>query len=248
MAGSDGRSEASAAGYFISFEGGDGVGKSTQIKLLAEKLRETGRDVVVSREPGGTPGAEAVRYVVLDSSGAEPFGPYLEAILFAAARNDHVEQLIRPALQRGSVVLVDRFMDSTRVYQGESENLGVDFVSALERVAVAGVIPDLTIILDIDVTEGLRRAHARRDDEVPVDRFEKEEASAHVVRRAAFLKIARQEPERCKVVDASGTPEEVAARVWKLVGPRFAPKKRGRAGKAGNPANERFVGAVDDAQ
>lgn len=203
-------------GFFVTFEGGDGAGKSTQIKLLSNRLRKEGYQVVVSREPGGTPGAEAVRHVVLDTSAAEPFGPYLEAMLFAAARNDHVEQKIRPALDLGSVVLVDRFMDSTRVYQGATENLDSAFLEALERVAIAGVVPDLTIILDLPPEEGLKRAHQRRDPSTPLDRYEKEDISAHQLRRAAFLDIARREPERCRVVDASGDPETVAERVWQV--------------------------------
>ena len=211
------RDEKRKRGLFVTFEGGDGAGKSTQIKLLSERLRLLGYHATVSREPGGTPGAEAVRHVVLDTSAAEPFGPYLEAMLFAAARNDHVEQKIRPALEQGSIVLVDRFMDSTRVYQGATENLDAAFLEALERVAIAGVVPDLTIILDLPPEEGLKRAHARRDAGTPVDRFEKEDISAHRLRRTAFLDIARREPERCRVVDASGTPDTVAERVWAVV-------------------------------
>jgi dTMP kinase len=204
-------------GLFVTFEGGDGAGKSTQINRLANRLRQQGLAVTVSREPGGTPGAEAVRHVVLDTSAAEPFGPYLEAMLFAAARNDHVEQKIRPALQKGHVVLIDRFMDSTRVYQGASENLDPAFLETLERVAIAGVVPDLTIILDLPPEEGLKRAHARRDPNAPADRYEKEDIAAHEIRRAAFLDIARQEPGRCRVVDASGSPDEVADKVWDIV-------------------------------
>ncbi|GAB4352998.1 MAG: dTMP kinase [Oricola sp.] len=201
----------------MTFEGGDGAGKSTQINRLAERLRAMGYAVTVSREPGGTPGAEAVRHVVLDTSAAEPFGPYLEAMLFAAARNDHVEQKIRPALQRGEVVLVDRFMDSTRVYQGASGGLDPAFLESLERVAIAGVVPDLTIILDLPPEEGLKRAHARREPDAPADRFEKEDVAAHELRRNAFLDIARREPGRCRVIDASGPPEAVAERVWAIV-------------------------------
>ncbi|MFZ2100207.1 MAG: dTMP kinase [Oricola sp.] len=233
MAGSEASPQRSAdkRGLFVTFEGGDGAGKSTQITLLADRLRAKGYPVTVSREPGGTPGAEAVRHVVLDISAAEPFGPYLEAMLFAAARNDHVEQKIRPALRKGHVVLVDRFMDSTRVYQGASENLDPAFISALERIAVAGVVPELTIILDLPPEEGLKRAHARRHPDTLVDRFEKEDISAHELRRAAFLDIARNEPERCRVVDASGAPEEIAGRIWDLVEPFAA-----RAGfKKGEP-------------
>ncbi|QKV18156.1 dTMP kinase [Oricola thermophila] len=218
MAGSEAAGpEARRRGLFITFEGGDGTGKSTQIARLAERLRGTGHAVTVSREPGGTPGAEAVRHVVLDTSAAEPFGPYFEAMLFAAARNDHVEQKIRPALRDGHIVLVDRFMDSTRVYQGVSADLDPDFLQALERVAIAGVVPDLTIILDLPPEEGLKRAHARRDPDAPADRFEKEDIAAHEIRRNAFLDIARREPDRCRVVDASGDPDAVAERVWAVV-------------------------------
>ena len=204
-------------GLFITFEGGDGAGKSTQIRRLAETLRKRGYAVMESREPGGTPGAEAVRHVVLDTSAAEPFGPYLEAMLFAAARNDHVEQKIRPALENGEIVLVDRFMDSTRVYQGATENLDSAFVTSLEREAIANVVPDLTLILDLPPEEGLRRAHARREADTPVDRFEKEDIAAHQIRRAAFLDIAENEPERCRVIDASGSTDDVAEQILNVV-------------------------------
>lgn len=224
MAGSETGTEPGSyeRGLFVTFEGGDGAGKSTQIRRLAETLRDLGHTVTVSREPGGTPGAEAVRHVVLDTSAAEPFGPYLEAMLFAAARNDHVEQKIRPALERGEIVLVDRFMDSTRVYQGASENLDPGFVQALERIAIAGLVPDLTVILDIPPEEGLRRAHERRDPSAPVDRFEKEDVTAHELRRVAFLEIARKEPERCRVIDASGSADDVAQKVLDVVKTAFA--------------------------
>lgn len=245
MAGSDGAGLRSNRGLFITFEGGDGAGKSTQIRRLAGALRRDGYAVTVSREPGGTPGAEAVRHVVLDTSAAEPFGPYLEAMLFAAARNDHVEQTIRPALKRGEIVLVDRFMDSTRVYQGASENLDNNFVRALERVAISGVVPDLTIILDLAPEEGLRRAHARRDPNAPADRFEKEDIAAHEVRRQAFLDIAEREPGRCRVVDASREPEEVAEEITKFVGEAI--EKRGLGYGRGPSMPESLLGIGDDA-
>lgn len=196
-----------ARGFFISFEGGEGAGKSTQIARLAAKLRAKGYDLVVTREPGGSPGAEAVRHVIL-SGAAEPFGPEMEALLFAAARSDHVEQLIAPAIARGSIVLCDRFLDSSRVYQGGAGDLDSSFMTALERVAVNGTIPDMTLIFDIDPVEGLKRANARRGDETP-DRFEKETLAVHQRRREAFLAIARAEPERCVVIDASANPNEV---------------------------------------
>ena len=203
-------------GFFITFEGGEGAGKSTQIRLLAEALRADGRDVLVTREPGGSPGAEAVRHVLL-SGAAEPFGPGLEALLFAAARSDHVEQVIRPAVEQGRIVLCDRFMDSSRVYQGVTGNLDPDFMAALERVTVNGMVPGLTIILDIDPEEGLRRASARRDSGEGADRFEKEQLEIHQKRREAFLEIADAEPERCVVIDASVEERQVASDILKIV-------------------------------
>lgn len=195
-------------GYFITFEGGEGAGKSTQIKQLADHLKSAGYDVVVTREPGGSPGAEAVRHVLL-SGAAEPLGPEIEAILFAAARSDHVEQVIRPALQRGVIVLCDRFMDSSRVYQGLAGSLPGKFMSGLEKVAVNGVIPDLTFILDLDVQEGMARAGSRRGGD-NADRFEKEDLAVQEARRKAFLEIARKEPGRCRVIDASQDIDRIA--------------------------------------
>ncbi|WEX07188.1 dTMP kinase [Chelativorans sp. AA-79] len=202
-------------GFFITFEGGEGAGKSTQIRLLAEHLRAEGREVVTTREPGGSPGAEAIRHVLL-SGAAEPFGPTLEALLFAAARSDHVEQVIRPAMDRGAIVLCDRFVDSSRVYQGVTGGLEPDFMAALERVTVNGVMPDLTIMLDIDPEEGLRRAAERRGEET-ADRFEKETLDIHRRRREAFLEIAASEPRRCIVIDASSAAEEVAGQIAEAV-------------------------------
>ncbi|NMG38496.1 dTMP kinase [Chelativorans sp. ZYF759] len=196
-------------GIFISFEGGEGAGKSTQISRLADRLRESGHEVLVTREPGGSPGAEAVRHVLL-SGAAEPFGPAMEAVLFAAARSDHVEQVIRPAIARGSIVLCDRFLDSSRVYQGGDARLSPGFMKALERVAINGMMPDLTLILDLEAEQGLARAAARRGDDTP-DRYEKETLDIHRARRDAYLAIARAEPERCVVVDAGRDPDSVAA-------------------------------------
>lgn len=204
-----------ARGIFITFEGGEGAGKSTQIRTLADALRGAGREVVVTREPGGSPGAEAVRHVLL-SGAAEPFGPSMEALLFAAARSDHVEQIIRPAIERGAIVLCDRFMDSSRVYQGVTGNLDPSFMAALERVAINGLVPDLTIILDLDPEEGLRRATARRGDE-GADRFEKETLEIHRLRRQAFLDIADAEPERCVVVDAARDADRITVDIVRIV-------------------------------
>lgn len=196
-----------ARGFFITFEGGEGAGKSTQIERLATKLRDKRYDIIVTREPGGSPGAEAVRHVLL-SGAAEPFGPEMEALLFAAARSDHVEQVIRPAVERGAIVLCDRFLDSSRVYQGVTGNLDPDFMTAVERVAINGMMPDMTLILDLDPVEGLRRATARRGQDV-ADRFEKETVDIHQRRRNAYLAIAENEPDRCVVIDAAKDQEKV---------------------------------------
>lgn len=198
-------------GVFITFEGGEGAGKSTQIARLAATMREKEREVVVTREPGGSPGAEAVRHVIL-SGAAEPFGPSMEAILFAAARADHLDQVIRPAIERGAVVLCDRFIDSSRVYQGITGGLEPSFMQALEKVAIGNALPDLTIILDIDPEEGMRRATDRRGADA-VDRFEKEALEVQRQRREAFLDIARTEPKRCVIIDGANDPDMVATAI-----------------------------------
>ncbi len=203
-------------GLFITFEGGEGAGKSTQIRMLAATLGASGREVVVTREPGGSPGAEAIRHVVL-SGAAEPFGPEMEAVLFAAARADHIDRTIRPAFERGAVVLSDRFVDSSRVYQGVTGGLDRSFMEELERATVEDMMPDLTLILDIDPEEGMRRAGARRGAS-EADRFEKEGLSLHRRRRKAFLEIAKAEPKRCKVIDASRPVEKIAAEIAGVVG------------------------------
>ncbi len=217
-----------APGLFVTFEGGEGAGKSTQIRLLAAALRERGLTVLMTREPGGSNGAEAVRHVLL-SGAAEAYGIRMEAILFAAARSDHVEQVIRPALSEGTVVLCDRFMDSSRVYQGITGNLEQSFIEALERVAVNGVVPDCTIIFDLPAAIGLERARKRSagPDEQP-DRFEKEELQTHEKRREAFLDIAEREPLRCRVVDATKTQEAIAAEVLAIVEPLLPIRAHGR--------------------
>ncbi|NLR96103.1 dTMP kinase [Rhizobium sp. P38BS-XIX] len=222
---------ADANGLFVSFEGGEGAGKSTQIRRLAERLRERGRDVLVTREPGGSLGAEAVRHVLL-SGAAEIFGTRMEAILFAAARNDHVEDIIRPALVRGIIVLCDRFMDSSRVYQGVTGNLEADYIEALQRVAVNGVIPDCTLILDIPAQIGLERARKRASAVEAPDRFEKEEMQTHEKRREAFLDIAAREPNRCHVIDAQRSEDQIAADIAGIVEKLL---ETGATGTATNP-------------
>ncbi len=211
---------ADANGLFVSFEGGEGAGKSTQIRRLAERLRERGHDVLVTREPGGSPGAEAARHILL-SGAAETFGTRMEAILFAAARNDHVEEVIRPALARGTIVLCDRFMDSSRVYQGVTGNLESDYIEALQRIAVNGVVPDCTLILDIPAEVGLGRARRRASAIAAPDRFEKEEMQTHEKRREAFLDIAAREPDRCHVIDAQRPEDDIAAEIAGIVDQRL---------------------------
>ncbi len=218
----------------MTFEGGEGAGKSTQIVRLAESLRADGLDVLVTREPGGSPGAEAVRHVLL-SGAAETFGPAMEAILFAAARSDHVEQVIRPAVEKGRVVLCDRFLDSSRVYQGVTGNLDAGFMRALEAVAINGMVPDLTVILDLDPELGLARAAERRGGET-ADRFEKETLDIHERRRQAFLDIAKREPERCVVVDASAPAGKVAADIEHAVRARLAARSGARTARRGQSA------------
>nr|WP_234902879.1 dTMP kinase [Ensifer adhaerens] len=204
-----------AKGLFVTFEGGEGAGKSTQLRLLAESLRSLGHEVLTTREPGGSVGAEAVRHVLL-SGAAEAFGVRMEAILFAAARSDHVEEVIRPALSRGTIVLCDRFMDSSRVYQGITGNLEPAFVETLERVAINGVVPDRTVIFDLPATIGLDRAQRRAGDDSP-DRFEKEKLETHEKRREAFLDIAKADPDRCRIIDATQSAEAIAAEVLGLL-------------------------------
>jgi dTMP kinase len=213
-------------GRFITFEGGEGAGKSTQIRLLQEALQERGIATVVTREPGGSPGAEAVRVVLL-SGAAEPLGPEMEAILFAAARSDHVETVIRPALIAGKTVLCDRFFDSTRVYQGATGDVDRTFLRRLEEVACEDCWPDLTIILDLEPEVGMRRALDRRSMAEPPDRFEKETLAKQQQRREAYLQIADAEPQRCTVIDASGTREHVHRKVLAAVLERLWPEQPG---------------------
>lgn len=206
-------------GHFITFEGGDGVGKSTQMKRLAERLRKQGETVLTTREPGGSPGAEAVRQVVL-SGAARHLGTDMEALLFAAARSDNVEQIIKPALARGDVVLCDRFIDSSRVYQGISGGVDMDFLLGMERVVTDGARPDLTLIFDLDPEIGLKRASEVWADKGP-DRYESEELDKQEQRRQGYLDIARDEPERCVVIDAGLPVDEVSKAVDTVVDAYF---------------------------
>jgi dTMP kinase len=217
-------------GRFITLEGGEGAGKSTQVRLLASRLEERGIDVVATREPGGSPKAEALRDVLLSGAAAR-FGPAGEAILFSAARIDHVDNTIEPALARGAWVVSDRFADSTRAYQGTLGKLDRRFILQLERIAITNARPDLTIFLDIPPEAGLLRVSKRRDGN-PADRFESEGIEFHATLRNAFRDIARAEPERCAIVNALAPEDDVADAIWREVETRLlgeAPKKSRRA-------------------
>lgn len=211
--------EPSGGGVFITFEGGEGAGKSTQVSRLAATLRaRTGRPVVVTREPGGTARAEEIRAALL-AGAAKPFGPFAEALLFSAARLDHLDRLIRPAIARGETVICDRFIDSTRAYQGAAGGLDASVLTALERVVVGRTRPDLTLILDLPPEMGLARA-AARGGEGP-DRFESEALGFHARLRAAFLAIAAREPGRCAVIDATAEPDAVEAAIAATIAARL---------------------------
>jgi dTMP kinase len=208
-------------GRFITFEGGEGSGKSTQAGILANRLSRAGRPVLATREPGGSPAAEEIREVLLSGQVA-PLGPLAEAVLFSVARADHVETAIKDALQEGAWVVCDRFMDSTRAYQGATAGVPRGIINALERLTVGALAPDITFILDIPAEEGLARAQARAEGAEP-DRFEGQELMLHERVRRAFLDIADEEPGRCVVVDASQPEAMVAEDVWETVLQRLNP-------------------------
>lgn len=202
-------------GRFLSFEGGEGTGKSTQLHLLAERLRERGIEIVTTREPGGTPGADAIRALLLTGD-ADRWGVRAEALLMNASRADHVERLVRPSLARGAWVITDRYADSTLVYQGVGGGLAEAELRALHKVSTADLWPDLTLILDLPAGEGLARAAARAGAEM---RFESKGEAFHAAVREGFRARAAAEPDRCKLIDASGSVDAVAARVWAAVEP-----------------------------
>jgi dTMP kinase len=212
-----------APGKFITFEGGEGTGKSTQLKRLAEKLGETGIETLVTREPGGTKGAEIIRKTILSGRVAS-LGPFAEALLVNAARDDHLSEVIRPALTAGKWVLCDRFADSTRAYQGTLGGVDHGLLEAFEKSVVGKDWPDLTLILDLDPEIGLERARAVTRAEgggEAGDRFENEKIETHRRLRDAFLAIAHSEPQRCVVIDASKSIDAVAEAIWAAVTERL---------------------------
>ncbi len=206
-------------GRFITFEGGEGAGKSTQVTLLLDRLRKRGIEAIATREPGGSPHAEELRNILLSGLVA-PLGAEAEALVFSAARIDHLDQKIKPALKAGMFVVCDRFADSTRAYQGTLGKVDPAFIHALEAVAVGDTRPDLTIILDVPAEIGLQRASLRRAD-ANADRFEGENLAFHQGLRQAFLDIAKQEPQRCIVIDATLPAEKISELIWADVERRF---------------------------
>jgi dTMP kinase len=213
------RHETVETGRLITFEGGEGAGKSTQVSILVERLRNAGRDAITTREPGGSPAAEDIRETLL-SGKVKQFGPFAEALLFSIARADHIDTVISDALARGKWVVCDRFLDSTRAYQGVTGGVPAPVISALERLTLHGVMPNLTIVLDIPVEEGLARMARRRG---APDRFESQDISQHERIRKAFLDIAEEEPGRCVVIDARKPEALVAEDVWEAVAERLSP-------------------------
>lgn len=210
---------------FITLEGGEGAGKSTQARLLATKLEKKGHRVKITREPGGSPGAEAIRSLIVHGE-ADRWTPKTEALLIFAAREDHLARTIRPALDRGEWVICDRFIDSTRAYQGVAQGLDLEVIERLSEIVIGEDMPALTLMLDLPVEEGLARAGKRAEGAqagAAEDRYEKMDTAFHETLRRAFLDIAGREPGRCAVIDAGKSEAEVAAAIWAEVGTRLGP-------------------------
>ena len=205
------------ASAFITFEGIDGSGKSTQLRMLASELRLRGHEVVATREPGGTPLGTRVRNLVLDAE--EQIDPLAELLLYAADRAQHVRRLVRPALESGHFVLSDRYADATVAYQGAGRGFPEEIVSEVVALATGGLMPDLTLIFDLTVEESVRRAEHRSLKGDKRDRLDAEDAAFHTRVRDAYLRIAAAEPERVHVIDAGGSVQETQSQVMKLVLP-----------------------------
>lgn len=206
-------------GAFITLEGIEGAGKSTQVDHMVHKFSRADTDVIATREPGGSPRAEILRNILLSGT-IRPLGPVAEAILFAAARIDHIDTTIEPALVSGTFVVCDRFADSTRAYQGASGELDTRFLNTLEQVTLRHVRPDLTLILDLPAELGLARAERRRASN-RADRFEAESLRFHRTVRDRFLAIAVENPDRCVVIDATNSEATVARAIWETISGRF---------------------------
>ena len=206
-------------GLFITFEGGEGCGKTTQIHILADRIKNlTSAPFVVTREPGGVPAAELIRSLLLNGD-AERWRPTTEGLLMSAARHEHVEQIIRPALTRNELVISDRFVDSTIVYQGIVGGVSAADIAAISKIACGDIYPDVTIILDIETQIGLARAKSR--GEAGEDRFEAKGHAYHEKVRTGYLEIAVNAPTRCVVINANRNPDEVAADIWQVLCPHL---------------------------
>ena len=206
------------SGRFIVFEGGEGMGKSTQARLLVENLESNGIKARLTREPGGTPGAEAIRSLLLDPPG-DGWGPEAEALLFAAARADHVARLIRPALERGEWVVCDRFLDSSRAYQGRAGGVGDEAVLGLHAIGSGGLLPDLTLVLAAETSQVAQRLRERDGNEA--DAIGGRSDAYHSEVNAAFARFADEDPARFRMIDGDGSIDEVRERVWQAVAPLF---------------------------
>jgi dTMP kinase len=204
------------AARFITFEGGEGTGKSTHSRKLAERLRGLGHAVTLTREPGGSPGGELIRKLLV-SGETNRWSAEAETLLNYAARDSHLRNTIRPALAAGGIVLCDRFIDSTRAYQGYAGGCDLGFIDALERQIVGAERPQLTLIFDLDAEQGLERAGRRKDSSE--NRFERKGLAFHQRLREGFHKIAAADPGRCRIIDASGSIDETAYAVWREVSP-----------------------------
>ncbi|HEX4592905.1 MAG TPA: dTMP kinase [Bryobacteraceae bacterium] len=216
-------SQAPRLGLFITFEGPDGSGKSTQARLLAERLRHEGYAVLETVEPGGTHIGQQIRRILLDPANRE-LRPIPELLLMFAARAQNVEQSVLPALNEGKIVVSDRFTDSSIAYQGAGHSLGWETVLEVDRIACHGLVPDLTLCIDVDTETGLKRAHSRNQPHEM--RYEQQGAEFHQRVRAAYHELARREPRRFRLIDGHGSPEGIAAKVWQqvagVVAERFA--------------------------
>ncbi len=204
-------------GLFITFEGGEGVGKTTQIKHLEKSLKENGHNVVVTREPGGTPAAEEIRNLLSHETYGGNWTPLAELMLLNAARSMHIRDVINPALEEGKIVLCDRYIDSTRVYQGVLERLDMDFIMDLEKYIVATTLPDLTIIMDMDPAEAMTRVHTRG----AVDHYDRGDLDFYQKLRDGFLSIAQNNPERCITIDAGQDEQAIATAILPLIEERL---------------------------
>jgi dTMP kinase len=204
-------------GHFITFEGGEGAGKTTQIKLLVERLREEGHDVVVTREPGGTPEAEKIRSLLVQRDGGN-WDPLSECLLFFTARRMHCETLIKPALKEGKIVICDRFTDSTIAYQGYGHCFDLSLIRRIQELTIGDFNPDKTLILDLPVEIGLSRSKARLSESASQeDRFEGLNIEFHQRLRDGFLEIAKNDPDRCVIIDANYSIDIVAENIWKTL-------------------------------